>query len=80
MKLYAYSAPDIPQNDGYLKIGETHRAIDKRIDQQGGQVNVEKVPEWQDATATERTGIDRLFRHFLRDKYGLSITTATIIP
>jgi len=73
MKLYAYSAPDIPKHAGYLKIGETHRATDKRINQQGGQVNVEKIPEWQDAIATERTGIDRLFRHFLRDKYGFHI-------
>ena len=73
MKLYAYSAPDIPKHAGYLKIGETHRAIDKRIDQQGGQVNVEKIPVWQDAIATERTGIDRLFRYFLRDKYGFHI-------
>jgi len=73
MKLYAYHTPDIPKHAGYLKIGETHRATDKRISQQGGQVNVEKVPEWQDAIATERKGIDRLFRHFLRDKYGFHI-------
>jgi len=73
MKLYAYRTPDIPKHDGYLKIGETHRATNKRISQQGGQVNVEKVPEWQDAIATERKGIDRLFRHFLRDKYGFHI-------
>ena len=73
MKLYAYQTPDIPKHDGYLKIGETHRSTNKRIHQQGGQVNVEKVPEWQDAIATDRKGIDRLFRHFLRDKYGFHI-------
>jgi len=73
MKLYAYATPDIPKHDGYLKIGETHRLADQRISQQGGQVNVEKVPEWQDTIATERKGIDRLFRHFLRDKYGFHI-------
>ena len=73
MKLYAYHSPDIPKHEGYLKIGETHRSTFQRIHQQGGQVNVEKVPEWQDAIATERKGIDRLFRHFLRDKYGFHI-------
>jgi type I restriction-modification system DNA methylase subunit len=73
MRLYAYSAPDIAKHDGYLKIGETHRSTDTRIHQQGGQVNVEKVPIWQDAIAAERQGIDRLFRHFLRDKYGFHI-------
>lgn len=73
MKLYAYSAPDIPKHAGYLKIGETHRSTERRISQQGGQVNVEKVSVWHDAIATERTGIDRLFRHFLRDKYGFHI-------
>jgi len=73
MKLYAYSAPGIPQHAGYLKIGETHRSAISRISQQGGQVNVEKIHEWQDAIATERTGVDRLFRHYLRDKYGFHI-------
>jgi len=73
MKLYAYATPEIPKHAGYLKVGETHRSTNKRIDQQGGQVNIEKVPEWQDAIATERKGIDRLFRHFLRDKYGFPI-------
>ena len=73
MKLYAFSAPDIPKHDGYLKIGETYRSADRRIGQQAGQANIAKVPEWEDAIATERQGIDQLFRHFLRDKYGFHI-------
>ena len=73
MKLYAYSTPGIPENDGYLKIGETTRTTHGRISQQGGQVNVKKVLVWEGAIATDRRGVDRLFRHFLRDVYGFTI-------
>jgi hypothetical protein len=73
MRLYAYSTPGIPENDGYLKIGETTRTAHGRISQQGGQVNVKKIHVWEDAIATDRKGIDLLFRHFLRDKYGFTI-------
>ena len=73
MKLYAYHTPDIPKNDGYLKVGETTRTTQGRISQQGGQVNVKKILVWEGAIATDRKGIDMLFRHFLRDKYGFTI-------
>ena len=56
MRLYVYHTPDIPKHDGYLKIGETYHSADQCISQQGGQVNVKKVPDWQDTIAAERKG------------------------
>ena len=73
MKLYAYHSPDIPKHDGYLKIGETYRSTNKRISQQSSEANVENVPVWEGAIATEQRNIDRKFRHFLRDRYGFHI-------
>jgi hypothetical protein len=73
MKLYAYHSPDIPKHDGYLKIGETYRSTDKRIARQSSEANIEKVPVWEGAIATEQRRVDRKFRHFLRDTYGFHI-------
>ena len=40
MKLYAYTTPEIPKHAGYLKVGETTGDVDKRIKQQGHELNV----------------------------------------
>ncbi|MCL2742462.1 MAG: hypothetical protein FWE67_01275 [Planctomycetaceae bacterium] len=42
MKLHAYSTPDIEKHAGYLKIGETHGDIDKRVQQQGHTVQSDR--------------------------------------
>jgi hypothetical protein len=68
MKLYAYTTPDIPKNAGYLKIGETTGDIEKRVQQQIHEQNIEKNIVWQDAVITERSGIDKMLHHYLKEQ------------
>jgi len=68
MKLYAYTTPDIPKHDGFLKIGETNGNIEERVKQQGREFNVEKIIVWQDAVITERISIDKRLHRFLKEQ------------
>ena len=45
--IYAYSTPEIARHDGWLKIGYTEQGVDKRIDQQGHEVDVIKEEVWR---------------------------------
>lgn len=36
LKIYAYTLPEIPSHDGYIKIGDTNRQVKKRIMEQVG--------------------------------------------
>lgn len=36
LKIYAYTLPQVPDHNGYLKIGETSRGVEERIKQQVG--------------------------------------------
>ncbi|MDR2757179.1 MAG: N-6 DNA methylase [Planctomycetaceae bacterium] len=67
MKLYAFTTPEIPKHDGYLKIGETHGDIDKRIKQESHELNVECIRVWSDAVITERTHIDKMIHRYLAE-------------
>ena len=71
MKLYAYSAPDIPKHVGYLKIGETHGDVDKRIKLQGHELNVNLERVWHDAVSTDRNrNVDIMFhRHLVAEGF-----------
>jgi len=73
MNLYAYSTPDMPKHRGYLKIGEASGSIEKRIKQQGRELDVRKVIEWDDHVITERQkGIDKEFhRYLVRKKFDI---------
>ncbi len=45
---YAYSTPEIKRHDGWVKIGYTEKQdVDKRIKQQGNEVDVIKKEEWR---------------------------------
>ncbi|MDR2169881.1 MAG: GIY-YIG nuclease family protein, partial [Planctomycetaceae bacterium] len=68
MKLYAFITPGIPENNGYLKIGETNDNVDKRIKEQGHTLNTKIVKVWQDAILTDRSHIDKRIHQYLRDK------------
>ena len=68
MKLYAYITPDIPKNTGYLKIGETTGDVEKRVNQQIHEQNLEKNIVWQDAVITERSGIDKMLHRYLKEQ------------
>lgn len=45
---YAYSTPEIKRHEGWVKIGYTEKQdVDKRIKQQGNEVDVIKKEEWR---------------------------------
>jgi adenine-specific DNA-methyltransferase len=68
MKLYAFTTPGIPENAGYLKIGETNGSVDKRIKDQGHTLNTPVVKVWEDAVITERSCIDKRLHLYLREQ------------
>ncbi|GHT10674.1 hypothetical protein FACS1894170_03160 [Planctomycetales bacterium] len=68
MKLYAFITPDIPKNAGYLKIGETNGSVEKRVEQEGHELNVEHKIVWQDAVITERSHIDKRIHRYLAEQ------------
>lgn len=45
--IYSYSTPEIARHNGWTKIGYTEQDVDKRLDQQGGTIDVEQVLEWK---------------------------------
>jgi type I restriction-modification system DNA methylase subunit len=65
MKLYAFTTPEIAKHAGYLKIGETNGSIDKRVDQECHELNVQKEIVWRDAVITERSHIDKMIHRYL---------------
>jgi predicted RNA methylase len=65
MKLYAFTTPEIAKHVGYLKIGETNGSIDKRVDQECHELNVQKEIVWRDAVITERSHIDKMIHRYL---------------
>jgi hypothetical protein len=68
MKLYAFITPGIPDNNGYLKIGETSGSVDKRINEQGHTLNTPVVKVWDDAVITDRSCIDKRIHQYLREQ------------
>ncbi|MDR2172309.1 MAG: GIY-YIG nuclease family protein, partial [Planctomycetaceae bacterium] len=68
MKLYAFTTPGIPENAGYLKIGETNGDVDKRIKEQGHTLNTPVVKVWEDAVITDRSHIDKRIHQYLRQQ------------
>lgn len=36
LKVYAYTLPEVPSHDGYVKIGDTSREVKKRVFEQVG--------------------------------------------
>ncbi|MDR2169384.1 MAG: GIY-YIG nuclease family protein, partial [Planctomycetaceae bacterium] len=65
--LYAFTTPGIPENNGYLKIGETRGNVDKRIKEQGHTLNTPVVKVWQAAINTERSHIDKRIHLYMRE-------------
>ncbi|RPK01756.1 hypothetical protein BSBH6_03177 [Bacillus subtilis] len=56
LKIYAYTLPEVPSHEGYVKIGETNRQVRKRIFEQVGTAGLnpnilfEKVARKSDGT------------------------------
>jgi hypothetical protein len=65
MKLYAFVTPEVPKHGGYLKIGETNGDVEKRVEQECHELNVQKEIVWRDAVITERRGIDKMIHRYL---------------
>lgn len=45
--IYAYSTPEVPKHNGWVKIGYTEQNVDKRIKQQTHTVGLKYNKEWQ---------------------------------
>lgn len=45
--IYAYSTPEVPKRDGWVKIGYTEQDVDKRIKQQTHTAGLKYNKEWQ---------------------------------
>ena len=45
--IYAYSTPEVPKRDGWVKIGYTEQDVDKRIKQQTYTAGLKYNKEWQ---------------------------------
>lgn len=56
LKIYAYTLPEIPSHEGYIKIGDTNRQVTKRIFEQVGTAGLnpyilfEKIAKRSDGT------------------------------
>jgi hypothetical protein len=56
LKIYAYTLPEVPSHEGYIKIGDTNRQVKKRIFEQVGTAGLnpkilfEKVAKKSDGT------------------------------
>ncbi|GHT13109.1 hypothetical protein FACS1894170_08710 [Planctomycetales bacterium] len=72
MKLYAYTLPTVAEKSGWLKIGETNGNVEKRVKQQGHELNLQIEIVWQDAVITERSHIDKMLHRWL-EQQGLQI-------
>lgn len=40
LKIYGYTLPEVPSHKGYVKIGETNRSVEKRINEQVGTIGL----------------------------------------
>ncbi|MDR1485038.1 MAG: GIY-YIG nuclease family protein, partial [Planctomycetaceae bacterium] len=65
MKLYAFTTTEIPKHNGYLKIGETNGDVEKRVEQECHELNVQKEIVWRDAVMLEHRGIDKMIHRYL---------------
>ncbi|MDR2755560.1 MAG: Eco57I restriction-modification methylase domain-containing protein [Planctomycetaceae bacterium] len=68
MKLYAFTTPDIPKHDGYLKIGETKDDIDKRVHKECSEVDVNPEIVWCGVAVTDRIGVDKMIHKYLQEQ------------
>ena len=53
---------------GLFKIGETNGDVEKRVEQECHELNVQKEIVWRDAVITERRGIDKMIHRYLIDQ------------
>lgn len=72
--IYAYSTPEVPKHDGWVKIGYTEQDVDKRIRQQTHTAGLKYNKEWQ-GTAIFDDGSGEVFHdtdfHVYLSKLGI---------
>ena len=66
--IYAYSTPEIPSHNGWLKIGYTERDVDTRIREQSHTLWVNPKKEWTGKAVYKdgRTFTDKDFHRYLK--------------
>jgi type I restriction-modification system DNA methylase subunit len=57
MKIYAYTLPEVPKYNGWLKIGQTTGSVQKRINEQLSQVNLNYEIVFTDAAVAGKNEI-----------------------
>lgn len=68
LKIYAYTLPEVPSHDGYIKVGDTNRKVRKRIFEQVGTAGLnpdilfEKVAKRSDGTWFHDKALHRFFQ------------------
>lgn len=67
LKIYAYTLPEVPSHDGYVKVGETTRKIKTRIYEQVGtaglnpEILFERAARRSDGTWFHDKSLHRFF-------------------
>ena len=68
LKIYAYTLPEVPSHDGYIKVGDTNRNVKKRIFEQVGTAGLnpnilfEKIAKRSDGTWFHDKELHRFFK------------------
>lgn len=68
LKIYAYTLPEVPSHDGYIKVGDTSRKVKKRIFEQIGTAGLnpnilfEKAAKRSDGTWFNDKSLHRFFQ------------------
>ncbi|WP_322290542.1 DEAD/DEAH box helicase family protein [Paratractidigestivibacter sp.] len=68
-QIYAYTTPQVPDHNGWTKIGYTEQKVEKRLDQQSHTIDVDVVLQWHGNATYEDTGEvfkDTAFHDYLR--------------
>ena len=68
LKIYAYTLPEVPSHDGYIKVGDTNRQVKTRILEQVGTAGLnpkilfEKIAKRSDGTWFHDKSLHRFFQ------------------
>ncbi|MDR2755139.1 MAG: N-6 DNA methylase [Planctomycetaceae bacterium] len=66
MKIYAYTLPEVPKYNGWLKIGQTTGSVEKRINEQLSQANLNYEIVFTDAAVVGKNEVtDKEIHHYL---------------
>lgn len=61
--IYAWTTPDIPKYDGWIKIGYTEQDVAKRIQQTASELHIQKDEQWRGMAVFDDGSGDRFTDH-----------------